>query len=108
MDTWVWDQISLEFSQVDVQSTIKAKGGSNGRNDLTNETVQVGVGWAFDIQVTTANIINGFIVDHKSAVGMFQGSMGSQNGIVRFNDGSGDLRSRVDGEFELGFLAIIN
>lgn len=53
-------------------------------------------------------VIYGFIVDHESAVGVLEGGVGGQDGVVRFNDGSGDLRSRVNGEIELGFLAVVN
>jgi hypothetical protein len=39
---------------------------------------------------------------------MLQSSMGGQNAILRFNNSSRYLRSRVDREFELGHLAIVN
>lgn len=29
MDTWVWDQIGLEFGKVNVQGAIESKGGSD-------------------------------------------------------------------------------
>ena len=53
-------------------------------------------------------VVDGLVVDHESAVGMLQSGMGRQDGIVRLNNGSGDLGSRVDGEFELGFLAVVD
>jgi len=53
-------------------------------------------------------VIDGFVVDHESAVGMLQSSMGGQDGIVGLDNSSRDLGSRVDGELELGFLAIID
>jgi hypothetical protein len=39
---------------------------------------------------------------------MLQSSMGGQNAILRFNNSSRYLRSRVDREFELGHLVIVN
>ena len=39
---------------------------------------------------------------------MFQGGMGGQDGVVWFNNGGGNLWSWVDGELELGFLAVVN
>ncbi len=33
--------------------------------------------------------------------------MSAQNRVVGLDDGGGDARSWVDGEFELGFLAIV-
>jgi len=34
--------------------------------------------------------------------------MGGQDGVVRLHHGSGHLRSWVDGELQLGFLAIVH
>ena len=39
---------------------------------------------------------------------MLQGGVRGEDGIVGLNNGSGDLRSRVDGEFQLGLFAVIN
>merc|ERR1719361_15557 len=36
------------------------------------------------------------------------GGMGGQDGVVWLNDGGGDLGSGVDGELQLGFLAIVD
>ena len=108
MDTWVGYQVGLELSQVDVEGTVESERGSDGADDLTNQSVQVGVGWSLDIQVTSADVVDGFVVDHECAVGVFKGGVGGQDGVVRFDYGGGDLWGWVDGEFQLGFLAVIN
>jgi hypothetical protein len=33
--------------------------------------------------------------------------VGGENGVVRLDDSGGDTGGRVDGEFELGFLAVV-
>ena len=108
VDTWVWYQVGLELSQVDVEGTIKSQRSSDRADDLSDQSVQVGVGWSFNVQVTSADIIDGFIVYHEGAVGVFQGSMGCQDGVVWLNNSGGDLRCGVDGKFQFGFFAIIN
>lgn len=50
--------------------------GSNRRHNLANESVEVGVGGPFNIEVSAADIVNGFIVNHKCTVGMFEGGVG--------------------------------
>ena len=30
MDTWVWDQVSLELGKIDVEGTIESEGGGDG------------------------------------------------------------------------------
>ena len=58
MYTGVGHQVGLELSQIDVEGTIEAEGGGDGANDLGDQTVQIGVGWALDVEVTTADIID--------------------------------------------------
>ena len=108
MDSWVWDQVSLEFSDIDVEGTIESQRGSQRGDDLSDESVQVGVGWSFDIELSSADIVDGFVVEHDSDISVFQEGVSGQDGVVWFNDGSGDLWGWVDGEAELGLLAVID
>jgi len=108
MDSWVWHQVGLELSNINVQSTIESEGGSEGGDDLGNESVQVGVGWSLDIKVSSADIVNGLIIKDNGNIGVLQKGMGGEDRVVRLDNGSGDLRRWVDGETELGLLTIIN
>jgi hypothetical protein len=108
VDTGVGHQVGLEFRQVDVEGTIKAEGSSDGGDDLSNETVEVGVGGALNVQVATANVIDGLVVNHEGTVRVLKGGVGGENAVVGLNNSSGDLRSGVDREFELGLLAVVN
>jgi len=49
VNSGIGDKIGLEFSDIDVQSSIESKGGSEGRDNLSDESVQVSVGGSFDI-----------------------------------------------------------
>jgi len=75
---------------------------------LTDQSVKIGVGWSFDIQVTSADIIDGFVVNHESTVRVFQGGVSGKDGVVWFNNSGGDLWCWVDGELQFGFLTVIN
>merc|ERR1711865_341216 len=55
VDTWVWHQVCLELSDVNVESTVEAQGSCERGDDLRQEPVQVGVGRTLDVQVTTAH-----------------------------------------------------
>jgi len=98
----------LKLSQVNIQSTIKTERSCDGGHNLTNQSVQVGVSWPLNVQVTTADVIDGLIVHHEGTVRVFQGGVSGQNGVVRLNNSRGDLRRGVDGKFQLGFLSIVN
>ena len=108
MDTGVGHQVGLELSHIDVQSTIESEGGSEGGDDLGDESVQVGVGGSLDIEVTTADIVDGLVVEHDSDISVLKEGVSGEHGVVGLNDGGGDLGRGVDGEAELGLLAVID
>ena len=62
MNSWIGNQISLEFSDIDVKGTVESEGSSQTGDDLSNKSVQVGVGWSLNIQISSADIIDSFIV----------------------------------------------
>jgi len=108
MDTGVRHQVGLEFGDVDVQGTIETKGGGQRGDDLGQQTIQVGVGGALDVQVATADVVKGFVVDLVGDVGVLEERMDAQHGVVRFNNGGGDLWATPDGEGDLGLFAVID
>merc|ERR1711931_259244 len=108
MDTWVRHKIGLELCEIHIESTIKSQGSSDGGDNLTNETIQVGVCWTLDVQVSSANVVDSLVVNHESTVRVLQGGVGGQDGVVGFHNSSGDLWSRIDSEFQLGLFSIIN
>jgi hypothetical protein len=108
MDSWIWDQVSLEFSDIDVKGTIESEGGGERGDNLSDESVQVGVGWSLDIEVSSADIINGFVIDHDGDIGVLEEGVGGEDGVVWLNNGGGDLWGWVDGESELGFFTVVN
>jgi len=71
MDSGIWDQVGLEFSYIDVQGTIESEWGSQWWDDLGDKSVQVGVGGSFNIEISSADIIDGFIVEHNGNISMF-------------------------------------
>ena len=108
VDTWVGHQVGLELSQVDVESSVEPQGGRDGGHNLSNQPVQVGVGWSLDVQVTAADVIDGLVVNHEGAVGVLQSGVGGQDGVVGLNHCSGNLGCRVDGKLKLALLAVVH
>ena len=108
MDSGIGDEVGLEFSDIDVEGTIESQRGGQRGNDLGDKSVQIGVGGSFNIQLSSADIINGLIVQHDSNISVFQKGVSGQNGVVRFNNGSGNLRRGIHSVAELGFFTIIN
>jgi len=108
MDTGVGDEVGLELGHIDVEGTIETERGSEGGDNLRDESVQVGVGGALNIEVTAADIVDGLVVEHDGDIGVLEERVGGEDRVVGLNDGGGDLRRGVDGETELGLLAVID
>jgi hypothetical protein len=108
MDSGVGDQVGLEFSDIDVEGTIESQRSSQRRDDLSNESVEIGVSGSFNIELSSADIVDSFVIKHNSDISVFKEGVSGQDGVVGFNDGSGDLRRRIDSETELGLLAVID
>ena len=108
MDAWVGHQVGLELSQVHVELAVETERGRDGRNALGEQPVQVGVGGALNVEVAAADVIESLIVDQEGDVGVLKHGVRAQHGVVGLNNHGGDLRRRVDGELNLGLLAIVD
>ena len=108
MDTRIRYQVGLEFSNIDVKGTIESERSSERRDNLSNESVQVGIGGSLNIEVSSADIIDGFVIKHNSNISVLKEGVGSEHSVVGLNNCSGDLRRWIDGETKLGFLTIID
>jgi len=108
MNPGVWDQVGLELGQVYVQGTVESERRRDGGHDLTDEPVQIGVGGTLNVQVPSANVVDGLIVDHEGTVRVLQRGVGREDRVVRLDHGRGHLGRWVDGKLELGLLAIVD
>ena len=85
-------EISLEFSNIDVNGTIESKGSSQRGNELGDESIKVGVTGSFHIELSSGDIVDGFVIQHDSNISMFQKGVSRKNGVLGFNDFVDDLR----------------
>jgi hypothetical protein len=79
MDSWIWDQVGLELSNIDVEGTIESEGSGQRGDNLGNESVQVGVGWSLDIEVSSADIIDGFVIKDDGNIGVLEKGVGGED-----------------------------
>ena len=108
MDSWIWDQVGLELGDIDIQGTIESEGGSQRGDNLSNESVEVGVGWSLNIKSSSTDIVDSFVVKHDSDISVLEKRVSGEDGVVWLNNSGGDLWGWVDGETELGFLTVVN
>ena len=62
MDTGIRYQVSLELSNIDIKGTIESEGSSERGDNLSNKSVQVGVGGSLNIEISSADIIDGLVI----------------------------------------------
>merc|ERR1711981_459393 len=108
MNTRVWHQVGLELGDVDVQCTVKSQRSSQGRRDLSDDTVQVGVRRALDVEATATHVVDGLVVQAEGHISVLQQGVGGKDVIVRFHDSSGNLWSRSHGVRQLGLFAVVD
>ena len=63
---------------------------------------------ALNVEITTTDVIQRFVVDLIGDIGVLQKRMHTQDGVVGFDHRGGHLRAAPDGERDLGFLAVID
>jgi hypothetical protein len=107
VDTRVRDQVGLELVQIHVQGTIEAQRRGNRGHDLGDQAVEMLVAGTGDVQVPSADVIDGLVVDQECAVGVLNGAVRRENGVVRLDNGGRDTRGRVDGELKLALLGVL-
>jgi len=108
MDTGVGDKVGLELVDINIQSSIETKRGSERTDDLGNEPVKVGVGRTLNTEVATADIVKGFVVKTESTIGVFQKGVGTEDGVVGFYNSGRHLGRRRNGKGKLGLASVVH
>ena len=108
VDPGVGHQVGLELSQINVKSAVKSQGGGDGGYDLSHQSVQVGVGGTFDVEVAAADVVDSLVVDHEGTVGVLKGGVCGKDGVIRLDNGGGDLRGGVDSELQFALLTVVH
>jgi hypothetical protein len=66
------NQVGLELVEIDVEGTVESEGGGDGGDDLGDESVKVGVSGRLDTEVLSADVVDGFVVDHERTVNVLE------------------------------------
>jgi hypothetical protein len=75
---------------------------------LGHKTVEVSVGGSLDIEVASAHIIEGLVIETEGAIGVLKERVGGEDMVVGLHDGSGHLRGRSHGERQLRLAAVVH
>jgi len=72
MNTGIGDKVGLELSDIDIQGTVESQGSSERGDDLTDKSVQVGVSGSLNVELSSADVIHGFVVEHNSDISVLK------------------------------------
>ena len=72
MDPGVGHQVGLELSQINIESSVKSQGGRDGGDNLTDDSIQIGVRWPLDVEVSLADVVDCLVVDLNSYFNYFE------------------------------------
>mmetsp|Transcript_15830 Transcript_15830/g.51540 ORF Transcript_15830/g.51540 Transcript_15830/m.51540 type:complete len:418 (+) Transcript_15830:301-1554(+) len=108
VDARVGHEVGLELRDVDVERAVEAERRRERRRDLGEEAVEVRVRRALDVEVAAAHVVEGLVVEAEGHVRVLEERVRREHGVVRLDDGVGDLRRRRDAEGELGLAAVVD
>jgi len=76
VDSGVGNEVGLEFSDINIKGSVESEGSGEGRDNLGDESIQVGVGGSLDVELSSADVVDGFVVEHDGDVGVLKKGVG--------------------------------
>ena len=62
METWEWDEVDSQFSQIGVELTWESKAAGNTGESGRDEMVKITVGWGGELKGSEADIVKSFVI----------------------------------------------
>jgi len=91
MESWEWDKVDSEFSEIRVKLTWESDGAGDTRHSNGDEMVEITVGWGGELEGSEADIVEGFVIDNLDLISILDELMDGKGSVIWFNDGIGDL-----------------
>ena len=98
VETGEGDQVDSQLSEVRVQLTGETEAASDTGHSGRDQVVQVTISGGGELQGSEADVVEGFVVDDHTFVGVFDKLMDGQGSVVGFDDGVGHLGGGDHGE----------
>ena len=98
MESWEWDQVDSELSEIGVELSWESEAASDTRDSGGDEMVKITVGWGGELEGSEADVIKGLVINAHDLIGVLNKLMDGEGGVVWLNDGIRDLWGWHDGE----------
>ena len=90
--------VHSQLAKIRVELTGKTQASSDTGHDGRNEVVQVAIRGVAQLEGTHANIVQSFVIDTEGLVRVLNKLVDGESGVVRLNNGIGNLGGGNDGE----------
>jgi hypothetical protein len=108
VDTGVGHQVGLELRDIHVECAIETKGSSQGRDDLSDETIEVGVRRPLNVKIPFADIVKSFVVEAEGTIRVLKKGMSGKDRVIRLHNSRRHLGRRRNSKGELGLASIVH
>jgi len=98
MESWEWDQVDGELSEVGVELTWESDGAGDTRHGDGDQMVEITIGWGGELEGSEADIVQGLVIDDLDLIGVLNELMHGEGGVVWLDNGVGHLGGWEDGE----------
>jgi hypothetical protein len=71
VESWEWDQVNSEFSQIGVQLTGESQTTGNTGHSGGDQVVKITIGRGGQFKGSEANIIKSFVINNHTFIGVF-------------------------------------
>jgi len=71
VETWEWDEVDSQFSQVGVELTWESEAAGNTGESGRDEMVKITIGWGGELEGSEADIIKSFVINAHDLIGVF-------------------------------------
>ena len=87
METWEWDQVDSQFSEIGVQLTWESEAAGDTGEGSRDQVVKITVGWGGELEGSEADIVKSLVINAHDLIGVLDELMDREGGVVWLNDG---------------------
>ena len=70
METWEWNKVNCQFSQVTVQLTWESEAAGDTRESSRDQMVKLTISWGGELKGSDADIVKGFVINAHNLIGV--------------------------------------
>jgi len=98
VETWEWNHVDSQLSEIRVKLTRETETGGNTGHDSRHQVVKISVGWVGELEGSRADIVESLVIDAEGLIGVLDQLMNGEGGIVWLDNGVGHLGGWDNGE----------